>query len=196
MLAAGSDDTYSLEEIAEVFAAFLPGRMYRWRWTGRLLTIHDFEVDPDMMQRLVAHLRADPANSARPLPGAMPVTRFFLEDATRMLVVGHLGACGWDRVRLLDALAAPYAIFIDRGQEPRYLLLYPDGAKLDRVAVATEEELQQVLAAKPLAVVIDLDCYRAQMLKSLAHVIEIRDQKAAAFEARVRAQGRFVKVKV
>ncbi len=48
----------------------------------------------------------------------------------------------------------------------------------DRVAVATEEELQQVLAAKPLAVVVDLDCYRAQMLKSLAHVIEIRDQKA------------------
>jgi hypothetical protein len=194
MVAISSDDTYSLEEIAEV-TGIPPSTAYRWRSTGQLLTIYDFQVDPDMMKRIVAHLRADPANATKPLPGAMPVTRFFLEDAVRMLLIGHLGSLGWDRTRLFDALAVPYAIHIDRGREPRFLVLYPDGAKLDRVAVNAEQELHRVLAVKPLATVIDLDAYRAHMLKSLAAIIEVRDRKAAALEARAREQGRFVKEK-
>ena len=167
--------------------------LYRWRWQGLLLTRYDYEIDPDLMQRIVRHLRANPANAGAPLRGAMPPARFFLEDATRMLVISHLGAMGFDRTRLFDLLSAPYAIHIERGKEPRYLAIFPNRGKLDRVAVNTEQELQQVVAVKPLAVVIDLDCYRAQMLKSLAQIIEARDQKAARFERRARTQGRFAK---
>ena len=193
MAAPGSDDTYSLEEIAEV-TGIPSSTMYRWRWTGALTTAYDHQIDPTMMKRIAAH-RRKPENAREPLPGAMPVSRFFLEDAVRMLVIGHLGSLGWDRTKLFDALAAPYAVFIERGREPRFLVLYPDGAKMDRVAVNAEQELQQVLAMKPLAVVIDLESYRAQMLKSLAYIIEIRDVKAARFESRARAQARLAKAK-
>jgi hypothetical protein len=193
MATVASDETFSLEEIGDVTGIPL-STLYRWRWTGRLLTIYDFEVDPDLMQRIVAHLQA--GNVAEPLRGAMPSARFFLEDAVRMLVIGHLGALGWDRTKLFDALALPYAIHIERGKEPRYLAIYPNGTKLDRVAVATERELQQVLSMKPLGVRVDLGAYRAQMLESLARIVELRDRKAAAFEHRARVQGRFVKEKV
>src|SRR5215831_1353302 len=193
MIAIGSDDTFSLEEIAEV-TGIPASTVYRWRWTGRLLTRYDYEVDPDLMERIVAHLRS--GNAAEPLRGAMPSPRFFLEDAVRMLVIGHLGQLGWDRTKLFDVLALPYAIHIEPGREPRFLALFPNGTKLDRVVVNTEHELQHVLAVKPLAVMIDLACYRAQMLKSLAHIIEIRDQKAARFESRTREKGRFVKERV
>jgi hypothetical protein len=195
MAAPGSDDTYSLEEIALV-TGIPASTMYRWRWTGWLTTQYDHEIDPAMMERIVAHLREDPANATKPLPGALPVCRFFLEDAVRMLVLGHLGMLGFDRTKLSYVLGAPYAIFVQPGREPRFMAIYPNGQQLDRVVVATEDELQQVLAMKPLAIVIDLDSYREQMLKSLAHIIELRDQKAARAEARARVQGRFVKEKV
>jgi hypothetical protein len=186
----GSDALFSVEEISDV--TDIPvSTIYRWRWTGQLLTIYDFEVDPVLMKRIVAHLK-DPAKAAEPLPGAMPGARFFLEDAVRMLVIGHLGKLGWDRTKLFDALARPYAIFIERGKEPRYLAIFPTGTKLDRVAVNTERELEQVLAAKPFCVSVDLECYREQMRKSLAQIVELRDQRAARIANRPRVQGRYV----
>lgn len=193
MVEIGSDDTFTLAEVAQVTG--LPeSTLYRWRWQGYLLTRYDYEIDPEMMQRIVAHLRADPANATKPLPGALPSAKFLLEDCVRMLVIGHLGALGWDRMKLFDVLAAPYAIHIEHGREPYRLVIFPNGMKLDRVAVATEAELHQVLAMKPLAVVIDLDSYRKQILESLARIIEIRERKTAAIENRARVQGRFVKM--
>jgi hypothetical protein len=196
MASVGSDDTYTIEEIALVTGISV-STMYRWRWTGRLLTRYDFEIDPDLMKRLVVQLR-NPANAGKPLPGAMPAIRFFLEDATRMLVIGHLGAMGWDRTKLFEVLAWPYAIYIERGREPRCLAIFPNGTKLDRLVFSSEQELvppgetetiQDVLARKPWVVRIDLDSYREQMLKSLAAITEVRDKRAAVRASRPREPG-------
>jgi hypothetical protein len=138
----------------------------------------------------------------------MPPIRFFLEDAVRMLVIGHLGAAGWDRTKLFEVLGWPYSIFIERGRESQRLAIFPDGMKLDRLAFNTEQDplpgqweepfpetVGEVLARKPWVVRIDLDSYRTQMLKSLVRIVEMRDKRAAALEKRTRVQGRFVKEK-
>jgi hypothetical protein len=190
MALLGSDDFYSIEEIASV-TGISWRTMYRWREQGYLLTRYDFEIDPAMMESIIKAIRE--GRAGQPLRGKrMPEPRLFLEDATRMLVIGHLGVMGWDRTRLLEPLGWPYAIHISPGQEPHWMGIAPDGKKLDRYVTSNREELDYWLERKPMACVIDLNAYRAQMLGSFAELVKIREKRAMARANQPREQGRFV----
>jgi hypothetical protein len=191
MVSPGSDDAFPLEEIAPVVGIPAP-TLFKWRQRGQVLTRYDFEVDPDIMQRILRSLRE--GRAGQPLAGTMPLAKFFLEDAVRMLIISRLSAAGFDRIKLLKALGWPYAIHIDPGREPRFLVIFPEGEKLDRLPKDTKREVQEVLAKKPFAHVVDLDAYRAEMLSSFAELVKQRDERAEALRNRPRELGRFVAV--
>jgi hypothetical protein len=180
-----ADGTYSLAEIAPI-VRIPEGTLFRWRWQAQLLTAYDYLVDPDMAFRL-----ARATLEGEELHGPMPPARFNVEDAVRLRIIGHLGEAGWDRARLLEALARPFALPTETGgdlhspaeesQMPSTLLIWaaaPD--RLAREAFATREAADQFSRTKlPLAIAVNLDVFRREVRQELAKVDLARERKAA-----------------
>jgi hypothetical protein len=180
----GADGTYSLAEIASIVRIPEP-TLFRWRWQGRLLTAHDFLVDADVAFRIAS---ATLLNDE--LRGAMPPARFDLEDIVRLRIVGFLGDLGWDRQRLLSALAGPYALPVETGGDghtardpvslPEALVLGAQNeTALGREAFETLGEAHAAAGRLALAVVINLDVFRREMRAQLAAVDLDRERRAA-----------------
>ena len=115
------DGTYSLIEVAPVVGV-PESTLFRYRWQGKLLTAFDFS-DEELKGRIMTA-----AIVGRELSVVLPDARFDLEDCTRLRVVGSLGDAGWDRQKLLDVLAWPYALPVERGGDlhsPRYPQVMP-----------------------------------------------------------------------
>jgi hypothetical protein len=157
-----AETSCSLEEAAEICR--IPGRtLWRWRADRLLTATADWaRLDPADMRELLAGRRRLPWGA-----------RLDVEDVTRLLLVSHLGALGWERQKLMsEALGHPWAFNIQPGREPDWLLIFqPSGKrKLQRQAVATLPEVTELLREIPTAYVANLRVFRnraAQAITSL-----------------------------
>jgi hypothetical protein len=186
--AAQFDGTYSLSEIAAP-VAIPEGTLFRWRWQGRLLTAYDFLVDQDLSRRIMTA-----AAFGRELSGALPDARFDLEDCTRLRVVGSLGLAGFDRQKLLNCLAWPWALPTEvsgDGHSPRYPRVMPqtlaiistreNPAGIVRHVFDSQAEAFAACKGFAFSVVVDIGSIRQQMRRELATVELERERKAEQY---------------
>jgi hypothetical protein len=166
-----ADLTCSLEEAADICR--IPGRTL-WRWRrDRLLTLNaDFEG-------LTSAAFAQVLSGQRALLWG---ARLDVEDLTRLLLASHLGVIGWDRPRLMaEALGHPWAVDIEPGREPRWLLIYPRSGepKLSRTAVDTLQEVAELLLKHPTAYVANLTEFRGAAARGIAALEADRKRRTA-----------------
>jgi hypothetical protein len=178
-----ADGTYSLAEIAPL-VGIAPGTLFRWRWSGRLLTTFDYLVDPDMAFRI-----AQAELLKQELSGEMPVARFNVEDCARLRIIGVLGDAGWDRARLLEALGIPRALPVETRDDghtaasgmPRCQVIYAESpTRISCESFDTREEAEAFARQLAMAVLLDVDVFREGVRRDLAEIDRRREQKAAA----------------
>ncbi len=201
-VAAQYDGTYSLIEVAPVVGV-PESTLFRYRWQGRLLTAYDFTVDEELRRRIQTA-----AAFGRDLSVVLPDGRFDLEDCTRLAVIGSLGQAGWDRRKLLDVLAWPWALPVEKsgdGHSPRYPAVMPSTlaiiatrqqpASLSRTVFDSRAEAERACRGFAFSFLVDLDAIRHQMRHALAAVelererrVEQYTRDAAAKKAREHAR--------
>ena len=165
--------TYTLSEAGALCG--IPERtLWRWRAQSLLTTTPDWE--------------GDFAGLARVLEGKGEIrmitpAQFAVEDIARLMVISHLGATyGCDRLLLLQAIGHPYSIDIQPGDEPDWLLIYPDAkGNLTRRATRDSEEVARVIGVAP-SYVVPLSGFRnaaVRATRKLAEKPEIRKRRLA-----------------
>jgi hypothetical protein len=185
------DGTYSLSEIAGV-VEIPEGSLFRHRWRAELFTTYDFLKDPDMAFRIAT-------SKGAAVRGPMPVARFSLEDAARLLIVGHLGNhWGMDRSALLKMFGKPFALPTEtRGDGhtpateqnvPHFMAIYDNGESLAFRLFDTEAEAEAFKRRKASAMLLSLDAFRDVACNGLAEVDLARERKAAARAAARKAR--------
>jgi hypothetical protein len=184
-VAAQMDGTYSLIEIAPVVGV-PESTLFRYRWQGRLLTAYDFMVDQELRRRIETC-----AIFGRELSVVLPDAKFDLEDCTRLRVIGSLGQAGWDRAKLLDVLAWPWALPTETsgdGHSPRYAKVMPttlaiyatrhNPKSLARDVFNSRAEAERACRGFAFSFIVDIDAIRHSMRVALADVERERERKA------------------
>jgi hypothetical protein len=166
------DGTYSLEEIAP--EVHIPeGSMFRWRWQRWLFTHFDHEQNPDLAYEFATGYR---------VVHVLPPARFNREDIVRMMVLGHLGAYGWDRKKLLVALAHPYCPWSTPEALPEYLAIHPwKEGTLRATPLDDECARERFLDDVPSTYIVDLKLFRAKATQAIADIEQARVEKAARY---------------